>query len=510
MALTGLTGVAKPLQWLIDYVNGNTFSSKAISANDAIGTAPVWYAVNKIAGHVGMLPLNVHRRTADGSEKDMTHPGHSLMRIRPNLYQIPIIFRELIQTHALLWGNGRAYIVRDNRGVPVELIPLMPDRTCTVIYQGEKWHISQPRKDERLIEVESEAKPDKQVAMPDYDVLHIPGLGFDGIGGKSLLRVARESLTVGVQGDKRAANQMTKGFSAQLMLEAPEGMLRTPEQATEFLKAFRDQHAANKDAETVGLLREGMKAQVLNMSNRDAEFLASRKFQREEVALWLGIETMPGTGNDSYNSLEQRNLAYLSSCLQKWLTKWEQECDAKLLTGDQLKSGSHYFRFNVASLLRTDLQTTINSFGNAISNRIMNPNEARERLDMNAYDGGEVFENPAITPGAPGSTTQPESVPPETAQNRLEHMLGIEQKRVNNFLASGKSFERIEQWYGEWQVKLGDVVANELGGDRAIAEEHCKMSLDYLRPGRQSFDLSGTAELLAERISNAQLQSIDG
>ncbi len=485
--------LSNPVQWLINTLTGGNSPSAAVSANDAIGTAPVWYAVSKIAGHVGMLPLNVHRRTDAGSEKDKLHAGHQLMRVRPNQYQIPIVFRELLQTHALLWGDGRAFIRRE-RGVPVELIPLMPDRTSTVAYEGEKWHVTRPRKDELLTMFEG-AKAEELVPLPDEDVLHVPGLGFDGFCGKSLMQVARDSLNIGIQGDKRASNQMENGFTAELLLEDGANRLRKQEDAEEFLEHFRKSHEADQNAQAIGLLREGMKAHVLNMSNRDAQFLESRKMHREEVALWLGIETMPGTGNDSYNSLEQRNLAYLSGCLQKWLTKWEQECDAKLLTESERRNDTHYFRFNVASLLRTDLQTTINSLGNAIAHRIYNPNEVREKLDENAYEGGDTFENPAITPGSPGST--------ESAQNRLEHMLGIEQKRVNEFLSKGKPFDKIEHWYQTWSGTLGDVIEKELGGSRSIAQDHCRDSLNYLRPGRDSIDHSGTAELLVQRITHA-------
>lgn len=505
------SGLLNPIQWFVDVING-TGRGKPVSGNDAISTAPMWYAVGKIAGHVGMLPLNVHRRTAAGSEKDLLHPGAKLMRVRPNAYQIPMVFRELIQTHALLWGNGRAYIVRDSQGRPIELIPLLPDRTYTVAHEGEKWHVTRPIEEDRLIEMSEDWKAENLVVMHDEEVLHIPGLGFDGFNGKSLLQVARESINIGVQGDRRASTQMQKGFAAQLMLEAPEGVFRNEQEAQKFLTHFRASHEADKDAEKIGMLREGMKAHIMNMSNKDAEFLESRKFQREEVALWLGIETMPGTGNDSYNSLEQRNLAYLSTCLQKWLTKWEQECDAKLLSDRQRDRGTHYFRFNVATLLRTDLQTTINSMGNAISNRIMNPNEAREKLDMNAYPGGDAFENPAITPGAPGSTDESSDdrtqVADQSPANRaavvahLEHMLGVEENRVNEMLTRGDSLEKITVWYTGWQSRLSDNI-EKLGGSSEIAARHCQQNLAFINKNpNRPFSLLGTAELLAKEIED--------
>jgi HK97 family phage portal protein len=501
--MNAISGLTNPIQWLVDAING-TGNSKPVSANDAISTAPMWYGVGKIAGDVGMLPLNVHRQTESGSEKDKAHYGSKLMRSRPNAYQIPAVFKEQIQTHALLWGNGRAYVVRDDMGNPIELIPLMPDRTDTVLHEGMKYHITRPRCNDRLLVFDRNAIPEDIVVMEDREVLHIPGLGFDGFNGKSLLRVARESLNVGIQGDRRAANQMQSGFSGQVMLEAPQGVFRNEMDAKEFLEHFRESHSADKDGKPIGLLREGMKAQVMNMSNRDAEFLQSRKFQREEVALWLGIETMPGIGNDSYNSLEQRNLAYLMG-LQRWLTKWEQECDAKLLSESERENSTHYFKFNVAALKRTDLETTINSFGNAISSRIMNPNEAREKLDMNSYEGGDLFENPYTTSGAASPTGTEEDTADDETQNlntsaivaHLEHLLGVEEKRVNEMLSKGEN-EKVFKWYTKWETKLANNI-EKLGGDRNLATEHCRASLTYVEKHNQ-LNLLGSAELLAKEI----------
>jgi HK97 family phage portal protein len=495
-----ISTITRPAKWLLDWLNGTRedgTTSKAITANEIISTAPAWYAVNKICGHVGQLPLGVYRRVNNGRDMVRNHIGSQLMRVRPNRIQQPIVFKGLIQTHALLWGNGRAYIHRDPMGQPIELIPLMPDRTDTFLWKGNKYHITQPYDHDRIRLFEN-LTSENTVVMDDADVLHIPGLGFDGIKGKSLMTVAKESFSIGIGADQRAARQMRKGFNGQVMLQDNNGRLRNIKDAEEFLDHFRKQHNSDKQAQDVGLLLEGMTASVLSMSNKDAEFLQTRQNQREEAALWFGIESILGDNSTSYNSLEQKNLAYLSGCLATWLTKWEQECNAKLLTDAERVDEEYYFKFNTGALLRTDFATTVTTLGNGIAMRIFSPNEAREKLDMNTYEGGDAFENPAITPGATGATQDNLNT---NATARLEHMLGIEQKRVQGFIDSGKSIEQIAKWYDGWKDKLGDVIENELGGDRGIANEHCQQSLDYIAKGRKTFDLTGTAELLAEQIT---------
>lgn len=404
------SGLMNPATWMIDLFRSATGSPR-VTAHQIASTSAGWYSLNKICGHVGQLPLNCHRRIEGGSEIDRSHPGHQLMRVKPNPYQRPNYFKETTQTHALLWGNGRAFINRVN-GVPVELIPMLPDRTVCCLIEGVKYHITQPKKDSTFeheangqrINWEKVTDPRYTVVVNDDDVFHVPGLGFDGIEGKSLMSVASESFGISVHADKRANKQVQSGFGARLLLEAPKGAFRNQDDAEKFLRQFREKHEAGADSETVGMLREGMEANILQMSNKDAQFLETRRQQREEAALWFCIESILGDGQTSYNSLEMKNLSYLSNCLMRWLVKWEEEANAKLLTLAERTSQSHYFKFNVASLLRADFQTTVTTLGQGIASRIFSPNEARQKLEMNPYDGGDIYENPAISPGSPGDS----------------------------------------------------------------------------------------------------------
>lgn len=491
-----MSTLTNPAKWFVDWVAGVSNvggrRSPPITADTIAGTASGWYSINKICGHVGQMPLEVYRETKDGKEKAKNHPAYRLMRQRPNALMTPMIFKETVQTHALLWGNGRCAIVRNNAGQPTEVLPMHPDNTSTALYEGEKWHITRPASQDRVRMYDKS----EFVVLPDRDVLHVPGLGFDGLVGKSVIDLARESFTVSSEADRRSAKQMREGFRGRLMLEAPKGMFRTEADAQLFLKEFKKNHKG-EDGDDTGLLREGIKTSILNMSNKDAQFIATRQYQREDAALWFLVESMLGVGNDSYNSLEQKNLNYLTNCLMRWLKKWEEECNEKLLSDNEKKD--HYFKFNTASLLRADFQTTVNTLGNGISSRIFSPNEARAKLDMNSYDGGDAFENPAITPGQTG-TTETEDGGTNAKLTRLEHMMGVEQKRVQSFLDSGATMEKIEKWYGDWQPKLSTVIVEELGGKSCVAMDHCRANIKYLSAGRSTFDLTGTAELLLSKI----------
>ena len=248
-------------------------------------------------------------------------------------------------------------------------------------------------------------------------------------------------------------------------------------------------------AEKVGLLRNGVKANVLQMSNRDAQFVDQMIFQRQEAALWLMLESILGDDtSQSYNTEEQKSLAYLKHCLANWLTRWEQECEYKLLSPREFESDEYYMKFNTGALLRTDSQTTASIGSTYIASRVYNPNEWREKLDENPYEGGDDYENPNVTPGGGGDS------PPNNAAARLERLMKIEQRQVNKFLDRGDSFEIIDNWYDTTFIRKLTAAVEELGGDFAIAQNHCVESLNYIKRKPDHFDLTGSAELLAKEI----------
>ena len=198
-----MSGLMNPAQWLLDFFGGG--KKVVVNGETIFKLGPVWYAINRIAGHVGQLPIDCKRYLPRGSETVYNHPGHRLLRVRPNGYQTPFIFKELLEVHALLWGNGRSAIYREN-GLPKELLPMLPDRSLTFMVKGEKYHVTKPHIDDPIngrkeawdtLEevVDDGVKPIDRglIVMHDRDVLHLQGLGFDGVEGKSLIQVGAES-----------------------------------------------------------------------------------------------------------------------------------------------------------------------------------------------------------------------------------------------------------------------------------------------------------------------------
>ena len=480
-----------------------------MTADRALSYAPVWNCVSRISGAFMIMPLNLKRQVGRNIETQTAHQSYQLLRWRPNPLQTPAQWKRQMLCHFLLWGNARAYIRREG-GLPVELIPLLPDRTVTLMLGGEKIHATHLNPDDRLSIWENiEKRPDHLFVMDDVDVWHVPGLGFDGINGKSLITLARQSWGIGIDAERHIAKQQKKGYSGGLMLEAPQHAFHKQKDAEEFLEAFKKQHEGSDNAGNIGMLRNGITAKVMAMSNADAQFIEQRRFQREDAALWFVLQGITGDNSgNSYASLEQKNLAYRIDCLAPISTAIEEECDVKLLTARE-RSQEFYHKFNDGALLRTEKSAAMAFVSQGITARVLSPNEGREMFDLNPYEGGDSYENPAVTPGSPGQSsgeTDDEAGDDEemtARQARVAHLIGVEAGKVEQAAkqatGKGKNFVAwLDDFYGEkWPAKLGGWL-EEIGIGREAVVNHCEESKRLL------LDVAGysTAENLSINVSN--------
>ena len=455
---------------------------KTVTYHNSLTLPPVWYALTKVCGDVGKLPLDIKKVVGQGAENDLDHYGYRLFREQPNKVQTPAVFKEQIIGHAIMYGNARAAIIRKGSDV-LELIPMLPDRSYTFLAAGEKYHVTYPTKDSRT-EMFSDFDTEKgnYILFRDEDVLHIPGFSFNGVEGIGLLDIAQGTFGIGIGSQKHLRTQISKGFSGKTILKVPIGQLNDESKAKEFLEQFNKNEGGSDNAGKAAMLRGGIDIVSLGQSNTEAQMVELQKFNRQDVGLLFGIDAMPGDGEtSSYNSEEQENLRYLSN-LDRILVKLEEECDRKLRTRRQKAERTHFYKFNRGSLYRTDLATTTASLSTLISACVINANEARAKLDMNPYDGGDVYKNPAITvtdpPEGRGSNEQSDD---KLDSNRLAmramllNLVKVEAKRVETMASKQDFLAKAERFYQTWEPKLAAKLL-ELGLDGSQAKVHCDES----------------------------------
>lgn len=394
-ALNTLTsGVTDPEQWLFDALGGHkSKSGVSVTSTTALGLPAVWSAVQRIAGHIGILPLELRSGTEQDSELVTNNQAYRVLNKKPNELQTPMVFRETMQLHTLLEGNGRAYIARDNIGRPTELLILWPDSTYTVMIDGEKWHCVyiDPDYESTPLPYGNPASPNDSrgtlYRIPDRDVLHIPGLSYNGLWGMRLLDYLKDIFGLDKAGQDTVSYSFANQGRPSLLIEVPKTMLRRQGEAEMFLQQFNVAHQGIDQAGRTGLLREGMKATTIPISSADSQHLENRKFSRDDIALIFGTELVMGEASSQYKNLTERTTAYIQHCLAKWFHKWEEECNRKMLPPSAVDN--LFFRFNASALLKGDPNSTATYTSSLRTQDIITVNEARAMHNLNPMEETE-------------------------------------------------------------------------------------------------------------------------
>ena len=476
--------------------NVNQASSMTYSA--------VWAAVRAISEGVASLPLQVFRRGHDGSRsKANDHPLYRILHDQPNPEMSALTFRETLMGHALVWGNGYAEIVRDkNSGRVQQLWPLDPSQV-------------EPVRDENG---ELFYKYGSVIFLPS-EILHIKGLSFDGVKGYSVIAQAKNSIGLGMAVEEFGSTFFGQGGKPAGVISVP-GKLNS-EAIQNMRKSWEDMHATVKNAHRVAILQNGVTYQTIGTPPDDAQWIASRQFQLQEVARWFKIPASKiGAGAGTYSSLEQDNLAFLQETLRPWLIRWEQEINFKLISSlDQL-----YAEHNQDALLRGDTAGRSAFYASALSWGWLSRNDVRALENLPPFEGGDAYMipknmDPAFGPGqTPAAVDQaktlgqmptppaPDPIPaPAPQQNAFgfAKLLEAARKQIRKIEANhlgrisnkpGEFIPALEKFLEAHQERVQiilepvlEFIQPESGGGVRAAADHCDaLKMEWL-------DLAGSA-----------------
>ena len=236
------------------------------------------------------------------------------------------------------------------------------------------------------------------VILSPEDVLHIPGLGFDGLVGYSPIAMAKNAIGMASACEEYGASFFANGASPGAVLEHP-GVLKDPEKVrTAWQEAYGGPHKANR----VAVLEEGMKFTPISINPQEAQFLETRKFQLDEIARIFRIppHMIGDLEHATFSNIEEQSLEFVQYTLQPWLVRWEQAMQRTLLKPEEKKN--YFIRFNVDGLLRGNYATRMQGYATGINNGFMCPNDIRalENLDLIPDElGGNTFMvNGTMTP----------------------------------------------------------------------------------------------------------------
>ncbi|MDD4486805.1 phage portal protein [Dehalococcoides mccartyi] len=361
-----------------NFLFGGTTSGKAVNERTAMQTSAVYACVRILAESVAGLPLHVYERTANGSKSTKpSHPLYRLLHDEPNREMTSFVFRETLMSHLLLWGNAYAQIIRDGRGFPIALYPLLPDRMA----------VDRNESGELVYTYQSDKG---QVKLRRENVLHIPGLGFDGLIGYSPIAMAKNAVGLALATEDYGATFFANGANPGGVLEHP-GVIK-PEQADRLRESWQSQFGG-ANAHKVAVLEEGLKFHQMSIPPEQAQFLETRKFQINEIARIFRVppHMVGDLEKSSFSNIEQQSLEFVKYTLDPWVVRWEQSLQQALILPSE--KATIFIKFNLDGLLRGDYQSRMQGYSTGIQNGFMSVNDVRGLEDMNlltAEEGGDL------------------------------------------------------------------------------------------------------------------------
>ena len=365
---------------------GGSTAGKAVTEHSAMQMTAVYACVRILSEAIAGLPLHLYRYNGDGGkEKAVNHPLYLLLHDEPNPEMSSFVFRETLMTHLLLWGNAYAQIIRNGKGEIVALYPLMPNRmTVDRDEQGRLYYSYQ------MSNSDAPTMPGGTVILKPMDVLHVPGLGFDGLVGYSPIAMAKNAIGLAIATEEYGAKFFANGATPGGLLEYP-GVVKDPDRVRE---SWNRGFAGSQNSGKVAILENGMKYTPISISPEQAQFLETRKFQINEIARIFRVppHMVGDLEKSSFSNIEQQSLEFVKYTLDPWVVRWEQSIQRTLLTPEEKKQ--YFVKFNVEGLLRGDYQSRMNGYAIARQNGWMSANDIRELENLDripAEAGGDLF-----------------------------------------------------------------------------------------------------------------------
>ena len=353
----------------------------------AMQTTAVYACVRILAEAVASLPLHVYEYQDDGGKKLVhDHPLYYLLHDEPNPEMTSFVFRETLMSHLLIWGNAYAQIIRDGAGRVLGLYPLLPDKMeVQRDDRGNIYYVYSRNSDENPM-----FKEYGNIKLKAEDVLHIPGLGFDGLIGYSPIAMAKNAVGMTLACEEYGASFFANGANPGGVLEHP-GVLKDPSKVRE---SWNSVYRGVNNAHKIAVLEEGMKYQQIGIPPEEAQFLETRKFQINEIARLYRIppHMVGDLDKSSFSNIEQQSLEFVKYTLDPWVIRWEQSLQRSLLLPGE--KGKYFIKLNVDGLLRGDYQSRMNGYAVGRQNGWFSANDIREMENMNPIpdeEGGNLY-----------------------------------------------------------------------------------------------------------------------
>lgn len=354
-----------------------SMSGIEVSEHTALNLSSVWAAVRVLSESSASLPLITYQQKGKVKERAMDHRLYDILHIQPNPEMTAMQYREALHAHLLQWGNHYSQIERSYAGDVLALWPLRPDR-MKVIRPGNE------------LVYEYYTTAGERFDFPSREILHIGGLGFNGLIGYSVIQNHRDTIGLALAGENFQSRVFKNNASPMGALGTDSPNL-TKEKADDIAKSWYEAYGGIDNAGKIAVLTHGLKFNAIGMPLKDVEFLGLRKFQVLEICRIFNIPPykLMDFERATFSNVEQTAIDFVVYSLRPWLVRIEQAMTVKLLSREEREIYS--IEHLMEGLLRGDTKSRYEAYGAAIKDGWMNRNEAREKENLNPQEGLDEF-----------------------------------------------------------------------------------------------------------------------
>ena len=357
---------------------GSSWSGKSVNPQSSIQVSAVYACVRVIAETIASLPLSIYEETETGSRKATDHPLYRILHDEPNEEMTSFIMRETMLTHLLLWGNSYSQIIRTGKNSIVSLYPLLPD------------HMDVDRNTAGKLVYTYTTKDGEQVKLDPAEVLHVPGLGFDGSVGYSPIALERNAIGLGIAAEEYGSRFFQNGAR-------PSGILTHPNTIKDpgrLRASWNAAYGGSSNGSKVAILEENMHFTPISMPNNEAQFLETRKFQVEEICRIFRVppHLIGNLDRSTFSNIEHQSIDFAVHTIRPWLVRIEQAMNKALFTDSE--KGHFYVQFNIDGLMRGDYKSRMEGYAIGRQNGWMSANDIRALENMNPIpvdEGGNDY-----------------------------------------------------------------------------------------------------------------------
>jgi HK97 family phage portal protein len=360
---------------------GPTWSGESVNRQTALQHSAVFACNRLISESLGFMPAILMRDVGNEKKVASNHPMYRAMKMAPHAEISAQAFREIGTSQCLLEGNSYSQIIRrSGSGEAIELRQLDPE--C-VYPDREKTGTK------RLVYVVKESGASDKVfpiqSGKPQDILHLRGLGWDGLRGYSVITMGRHSIGTAIASERNVARFWGAGGRVPFHVEMPGKFAKK-----EDYERFRDDlEGIMQEPHKIPIFDNGMQYKQDGLNMQDAQALESRQFTVSEICRWFNVS--PHLAQDhsrsTFNNIEQLALDFVKFTLSPWMVRWEQDFWRCVLTPEEQAQG-YFLKFNANAFLRGDFKTRMDGFASALQNGHMNVDEVRELEDRNHLPNG--------------------------------------------------------------------------------------------------------------------------